>query len=107
MARNLKFYGASYNLFKCKGTHGDEPDEIDACNKMVSVIIQNEHAGLRVFGYYVDPGVWMIGIAQRDEDDPIPDWPIKYTTHKMGYSAYVEIEAPDSVIVSKDQECDV
>lgn len=42
----------------------------------------------------------MIGVAQLGEDQPIPDWPIRYLTAGNGYSPVLVIEAPEDVTVS-------
>lgn len=103
--RTLKFYGVSDDLFECEGTKGSEPDEIGCYDRQVHLLLQNEHGGLIVVGEYSPAlnGCWMVGVTQRDEDDPIPDWPMKFTSGEpsRGYSVVLTIEVPDSVAVEE------
>ena len=102
MSRTLKFYGASDDLFEIEGYVNGEPDEIspECC-----VLVANDHAGLIVSAHYSPGGngCWAIGISQRDEDEPLPDWPMTWTTGRpsRGYSVVLTIETPDSAVMSK------
>ncbi len=42
----------------------------------------------------------MIGVAQLGENQPIPDWPMKFRTAENGYSPALVIETPEDVTVS-------
>jgi hypothetical protein len=100
MVRTLKFYGASDDLFEIKGTSGAEPDEIGAYDQPRTVKVANDHGGLFVTALYAPNNTaacWMIGISQLDEDMPLPDWPMRWSSE--GYSTVLEIDAPDSAVV--------
>jgi len=101
MSRTLKFYGASDDLFEIEGTIKDEPDEIGCYNRSAAVKVYDRLGnGLIVAGIYINPGVWAIGIAPMDEDQPLPGWPHAYSRD----SALLTIEAPDdAVVVEVDQ----
>lgn len=99
--RTLKFYGASDDLFEIEGGRRGEPDEIDPSQ---CVKVTNDHGGLVVSAHYA-PGVaacWAIGVSQVDEDEPLPDWPMRFRTGEpaSGYSVVLEIDVPDSVEMS-------
>ncbi len=47
-------------------------------------------------------GVWMIGVAQLGEGQPILDWPMKYRTAENGYSPELIIEVPEDAEVGYD-----
>lgn len=96
MTRTLKFWGASDDLFEIEGSRGGEPSEVDerdvvrVCDKMGN--------GLQVVANYIDPGVWSIGVAPLNEDQPIPAWPMSWRLEESRrYSAELTIEAPGDV----------
>lgn len=101
MPRTLKFYGVSDDLFEVEGHRKGEPDEISPSQ---CVKVANDHGGLVVSAHYApgNAGCWAIGISQLDEDEPLPDWPMTFTTGKpsRGYSVVLNIEVPDSVEMS-------
>lgn len=101
MGRTLTFYGVSDDLFEIEGTTGREPDEIGTDDGAVK--IESEHAGLIVCARYSPfrTGCWMIGIMQRHEDDPLPDWPMRWSVGGRGYSTRLEIDVPESAKVSQ------
>jgi hypothetical protein len=100
MTRSLKFYGASDDLFEIEGYQRGEPDEISPDSY---VKIMSGEIGLIVTAQYTRIGCWAIGICQIDEDQPIPDWTIFFTTGKpaRGYSVVLNIEAPDDAIMTE------
>lgn len=103
MSRTLKFYGASDDLFEVEGTIGGEPDEIGCYDETAAVKVANEHGGLFVVAHYAPKNLaacWSIGLMQLDEDVPLPNWPMKWSTGGRGYSVLLEIEVPDSAVVS-------
>lgn len=97
--RILKFYGVSDDLFEIEGTTGKEPDEINVGGDPVVVEIRAEGTGLLVMGHYCRNGCWAIGIAPIDEDMPLPPWPLHWSA--KGYSAHLEIHAPDKAKVAE------
>ena len=42
---------------------------------------------------------WMIGVMPTDEDVPIPSWPMRFGLSERGYSAQLEVDAPDNTTV--------
>lgn len=88
-------YGASDDLVEIEGPGGDE---VGCYNKRVIVTIHapDKSSGVHVTMAYVDPCVWQATVAQLDEDIPIP--PCRVTSR--GYTAVVEIDAPDGATVS-------
>lgn len=99
MGRTLTFYGASDDLFEIDGTTGDEPDEIGCFGKAVTIEIRQQDRGLIVAGMYTGRGVWAMGIAPIDDDQPMPDWPMSWAFE--GYTAKLTIQAPDHVVVRR------
>lgn len=103
MARHLIFYGASDDLFEIEGSKAGEPDEIDPSS---AVKIMAGDIGLIVVATYAPAnavGCWAIGICQIEEDQPLPDWPMKFTTGapSLGYSVVLTIEAPDDAVMTE------
>lgn len=100
MTRVLKFYGASDDLFEIEGTTKGEPEEIGCYDRPGAVKVYDRQGnGLIVTGLYIDPGVWSIGIAPMEENQPLPGWPHSYGPSARGYSALLTIDAPDDAIV--------
>ena len=107
--RNLKFYGASDDLFEIEGTFGGsgEADEVNVCRDgrgMVEVRT-NDGTAMRVTAAYCfcreSGAAWNIGVEQVDEGVPIPDWPMRWSTHERGYSVLLEMDAPGDAYVSQ------
>lgn len=98
--RTVKFYGESDDLFEIDGAKRGEPDEISPG----AVKVANDHGGLIVVADYArgtTPGAsWVLGISLIDEDVPLPGWPMRWSTHKNGYSPLLEIDVPDDVRIS-------
>ena len=87
------------------GKDGRNDFEADAFDRGRSIFLTiPDETGMRVYAEYsptdLGGGVWMIGIAQLGENQPIPDWPMKYRTAENGYSPALVIETPESVTVS-------
>ncbi len=103
MTRLLQFYGASDDLFEIDGGRGGEPDEIDPSS---CVKIMDGEVGMIVTAHYAPADAapcWAIGICQIDQDQPLPDWPIKFTTGapSRGYSVVLNVEAPDTAVMTE------
>lgn len=103
----ITIYGASDDLVEVEihGKYGQEGFELDAYDRGKTICLTiPDGTGMRVYAEYsptdLGGGVWMIGVAQLGEDQPIPDWPMKYRTAKNGYSPMLIIEAPEDIAVS-------
>ena len=104
MSRELRFYGASDDLFEIEGTSGDEPDEVGCYNRPAVAKIESPSEGsLCVVAVYAPAnvaGCWSIGLMPRDEDIPMPPWKTSFRTGGRGYSAELTITVPDDATVS-------
>lgn len=103
----ITIYGVSDDLVEVEIIDGDgrKRIELDAYDRGQSIYLRlMDGTGMRVYAEYsptdLGGGVWMIGVAQLGEDQPIPDWPMKYRTAENGYSPVLVIEAPEDVTVS-------
>lgn len=102
--RHLFFYGASDDNFEvgiANGKHRKgEPDEVDCYrgNVVVQLIDPTNGNAMLVIGEYINPGVWMIGVAPNDEDAPLPPWPMHYEFEN--YTAKLNIYVPNEVVIS-------
>lgn len=105
--KTLQFQGYSDDTF---GEYGVTNDDYDCCaNGKPIVWMLDDTAsddGMLVVGQYSgrdwlddQPGCWLIGIQQLDEDVPLPAWPMRWSTAENGYSPSLEIDVPDSVAV--------
>lgn len=89
------------------GEDGRIDFEADAFDRGRSIFLRlADGTGMRVYAEYsptdLGGGVWMIGVAQLGENQPIPDWSMKYRTAENGYSPELIIEAPEGVEVGYD-----
>jgi hypothetical protein len=103
MTKELKFYGASDDLLECEGAIREE---IGCYNKPGIYHLKSAEGEMQVVGYYLDSGLWSIGISQVAEDTPLPAWPVIYTMHERGYSVQLSIVVPDDtcLVLSEEEE---
>lgn len=103
--KTLRFYGYSDDNFAVEGD--GLTDEISCYDSAATWAVTCGNEGLIVFGMYA-PGsrapTWVVGIAPLDEDEPLPDWPMRWLF--SGYSAVLEIDAPSAVSVVSDMSAD-
>lgn len=106
--RELKFYGASDDLFEIEGTSGDEPDEVGCYNRpAVAKVSSSSEGELAVVAVYAPgnvAGCWSIGLMPVDEDVPLPSWQTAWKTGGRGYSAELTLTVPDDAVVSMMSE---
>ncbi|MCY1699511.1 hypothetical protein OVA10_15810 [Lelliottia sp. SL45] len=103
MAKELTFYGASDDLLECEGAIREE---IGCFNSPGIYHLKSTEGEMQVVGYYLDSGVWSLGISQVAEDMPLPEWPVTYAVHERGYSAQLTITVPDDTILVLPEEED-
>lgn len=100
--KELRFYGASDDLFECEGAIREE---ISCFNKPGIYHLKSAEGEMQVVGYYLDSGLWSVGISQIAEDVPLPTWPASYGVHEHGYSTLLTISVPDDIaLVMPDDE---
>lgn len=101
MAKELTFYGASDDLLECEGAIREE---IGCYNSPGIYHLKSAEGEMQVVGYYLDSGVWSLGISQIAEDIPLPAWPVTYAMHERGYSVQLTITVPDDTILVLPEE---
>lgn len=101
MTKELKFYGASDDLLECEGAI---TEEIGCYNEPGIYHLKSAKGELQVVGYYLDSGLWSIGISQVAENTPLPAWPVTYVMHERAYSAQFTITVPDDTILVLPEE---
>ena len=105
--RTITIHGLSDDLILISGTRpaDGEPGEFYADEDDSGIIsIRAEDAGLFVIVEYARRNIsacWAVGLCQIDEGVPLPDWPMRWSTHENGYSAQLEIDVPDEAVVSQ------
>lgn len=98
----IRINGASDDLIEI---NGDTALEYDTNGRdKWSALIQNNGAGeaLVVVATYVNPGVWLLGVTQIDEDQQLPPWPIRIEAGRpseCSYSPTLVIEAPAGTVL--------
>ena len=95
----LRFEGFSDDTF---GEYAHTNDDYDNCasGKPIVWLVQAGSEKLLVSGQYA-PGSatgWLIGVAPHDDDDnPLPQWPMRLERGDRPYSPALVIEAPEGV----------
>lgn len=111
MAKTLKFYGCSDDLFECDCPEdGKLSEEQDNCasGSVMAYRLHSNHAinggVMLVTAHYAPKGIpgacWIIGVTLDDEDVPLPNWPMRWEMPERAYSPMLVVEAPDDVDVS-------
>ena len=96
--QTAKFYGHSDDLIEVKGVKGADEFSLSPILRSEAVDIGQPFVlGGQMKIYAIYDGCWHFSIGPVDKDVPIPDWPVRYTLHKQGYSAQMEIDVPDDV----------
>lgn len=101
MAKELRFYGASDDLFECEGAIREE---IWCFDKPGTYHLKSAEGELLVVGYYLDSGLWSIGVSQAAENIPLPAWPVAYSVHECGYSPLITIAVPEDISLVQPSE---
>lgn len=101
--KELRFYGASDDLFECEGAIREE---IYCFNKPAIYHLKSVEGEMQVVGYYLDSGLWSVGVSQIAEDVPLPAWPVQYQVHEHGYSPLLTLHVPDDTALVQDDEED-
>lgn len=99
------FYGASDDLVEVEGIPG--ADEFDAYESELDTInaIFDVGGEVCVLAIYTGNGVWAFGVAQVDDENSLPDWPIRIVqSPDVPYSVRLEIDVPDGVAVRRLQD---
>lgn len=95
----LRFSGYSDDVF---GEYKEVKEEIDNCasGKPIQCRISSSEGELLVAGQYDQNknGCWSISLSQVEEDVPIPNWPVRFSSE--GYTAVLEIDVPDDYKVT-------
>ncbi|MEG2665143.1 MAG: hypothetical protein RSE33_20415 [Hafnia sp.] len=99
--KELRFYGASDDLFECEGAIREE---IGCFNRPGIYHLKSAEGEMQVVGYYLDSGLWSVGISQISEDVPLPAWPVQYQVHESGYSPLLTIQVPDDTALKIEDE---
>ncbi|MBC1188508.1 hypothetical protein HII27_22725 [Kluyvera sp. SCKS090646] len=100
--KELRFYGASDDLFECEGAIREEI----GCFSHPSIYhLRSSEGEMQVIATYTDIGCWSIGVCQINEDVPIPKWESAFSTHEKGYSVVLTMQVPDdTVLVQEDDD---
>ncbi|WP_267411905.1 hypothetical protein [Pantoea sp. GM_Pan_4] len=90
--KELRFYGASDDLFECEGAIREE---IGCFNDVGKYHLKSSEGEVLVIAQYLDSGLWSIGLSPVDEGVPVPEWPCKYSIYEHGYSTLLTMQVPD------------
>ncbi|EIC84036.1 hypothetical protein [Serratia sp. M24T3] len=98
--KELRFYGASDDLFECDGAIREE---ISCFDSVGLYHLKSADGEVMVVAQYLESGLWSIGISPVNEGLPVPSWPCSYSIYKHGYSTLLTMQVPDDTeIVSKE-----
>lgn len=114
--KQLTFQGYSDDTFACAGPGIDV--DYDDCARQSQIVmrVQGEGGSILVIGQYVPQTMaagWGITVAPAADDpdeEPMPDWPMRFVRGERGYSPVLVIDAPGDVRVTLlpdgDEEAD-
>lgn len=94
----ITIYGASDDLVEVAGCDGADEFSSDDWS---AGLFAPDGSGMRVYCRYESHGCWSAGVAQVDEEHPLPGWPVTITQapamnpDNPGYSALLTVDAPD------------
>jgi len=109
--KTLVFEGYSDDTFGEYGVTNDDHDNCANGDPIVFAVHTGANPtvgeGMFVWGLYspdgapqATGGTWVIGIQQLNEDQPLPDWPMRWKTAESRYSPRLEIDVPDHITVA-------
>lgn len=81
--KELKFYGASDDLFECEGAIREE---ICVYSNPGVYHVKSTEGEVLITACYTQEGCWAIGLAQVSKESIIPAWPASFSQHERGYS---------------------
>ncbi|TDN54951.1 hypothetical protein EC843_1011010 [Buttiauxella sp. JUb87] len=100
--KELRFYGASDDLFECEGAIREE---IGCFNDAGKYHLKSSEGELLVVGQYLDTGLWSVGLSPVGEGAAVPPWPTSYSIYEHGYSTLLTLQVPDdTVLVMEDDD---
>lgn len=90
--KEIRFYGASDDLFECEGALREEI----SCFDSVGIYrLKSSEGEVLVVAHYLDSGLWSIGLSPVGEGVPVPSWPCSYSIYEHGYSTLLTLRVPD------------
>lgn len=97
--KSLRFSGHSDDVFHYEEGNTGRGEETSLVGKVQAFkIINSKGDGLYVVGLYAPsplPGAcWVVGIAQLEDEIPLPSWKIEYKTAANFYSPELVVYAP-------------
>jgi len=100
--KELRFYGASDDLFECEGAIREE---IGCFDSVGLYHLKSSEGELLVVAQYLESGLWSIGISPVDEGVAVPPWPCAYSIYEHGYSTLLTMQVPDDTeLVAKEDD---
>lgn len=97
----LKFEGASDDTFGCYWKGGDVDDDDCANMSVRTMYVKAGDQRMAVTGVYGQACMWSIGIGPIEDDEPMPDWPMRWAFSH--YTPILEIDVPDGFEVTLAQ----
>ena len=99
--KELRFYGASDDLFECEGAIREE---VDCYNSVGRYHLKSSEGEVFIIGQYLDSGLWSVGLSPVDEGVPVPDWACNYSIYEHGYSTLLTMQVPDDTELVEEVE---
>lgn len=99
--KTIKFEGSSDDTFGAYWKGGDVDHDDCAKGSMRIIKVESGDQRLLVAGIFAPldvSGCWAVGILQVEEDDKLPDWPMRWSF--ANYSPVLEIDTPDDTAVT-------
>lgn len=99
--KTIEFRGYSDDTFGWypMGSEADGDDHDDCATFTVrTYVVEHESQRMAVTGVYGTGCMWSVGIAPMDDDEPLPDWPMRWRF--TDYSAVLSLTVPDDATVT-------
>lgn len=94
----LKFAGSSDDTFgNTTNRNAYDSDDCGSLKPFQYKLTDPDGNGMYIIGQYAvnnASSTWMVGIAQLDEDVPLPPWTMKWGVGGRGYSVELEVHVP-------------
>ncbi len=75
--------------------------------KKIVLVDEHNNVRMRVYALYTDVACWTFAPGMVEEDQPLPDWPIRIVSGSLhGYGLALEVDVPEGVYAMTREDYD-